>query len=1047
MKQYFLDATIFCHGMPMAGDTILSGKSLGGSETCAIQAAEEMSRQGHRPVIFCNTEQQHECNGVVYMPIGWVKQANGNMFPKGFLDYARSTPHDVLIIQRLPGIVSWEFQSKVNLLWQHDLATRTGPSNFHGTMWNVDRILVISEFMKRQYQEVHGGPDSVFHVTRNGIDIGLIDSVPEQERDRFKIMFTSRPERGLDIMLRDVLPRLLQREPRIQLYISRYDDVATLPLYQQCAQMAARYGDRVVNLGNLSKQELYRHYKQAWVYAYSSVFEEVSCLTLAEIAACGGVFVGPWKAALPEHKGGAPVLIRDDGSIGQPGDPLDKGLGPVSPKFCDRMADEILDLVHNDERWARLSKRGREKAERWTWEAVVKDWMDLAHQIIAERSSEPRRLVKHFLVNSDVVAARKYVKQLGDEKLQRSVDRYAERFVPFMKLEDGAERKAAMAKFYEDRSGGDNASWQTAFWADQEPRLQVLRDWIAQQGDKIGSVLDFGCAHGGYARALSNALPSLRVVGLDVSPSLIRCANELKIGLMTDGSPACNYPDNLKFIVGDEDSQLTLENFHDKGGWEPENTTGQDAEDWRKVTFDLVTCMEVLEHVPDSEAVIKKLERHCKPGGWMAFTVPHGHRERDEFVTKGVPPVHVRSFDRHDLIDLFGHRQDFQVVAFSDFKELDYDRTFSGWFMVLYRSDGQDVGQIDYERKFFLQGPRETVSVCMITNNAENTLHRALKSVVKLADEIIVIDNGPSTDSTVEMARQYTPDVRAGTSPFWCYAHKTRHQPMEIRPGQCDMAGFETPRNESIQGAWGDWIHWIDADEALLNWQDVWKYLRPNCYLGYAVNQHHLSVDADRTMRTDIPCRVFRNHRGLRFYGLVHEHAETAINGGIGPQNIVIPINIHHDGYANEDIRRGRFNRNLRLLECDRLKYPDRMLGIYLYEVRDNVHMARYAMEAAGGQVTDEVRRYCWTVVNSYRKHFLGKSVLLAQDGILYYSDALTMLGLGVEVALDIDVRQQGAHLNGGGTRCRVMDYEEAKLVTEHLLDQKFGPWRGRYIA
>ena len=150
MKQYFLDVTLFCHGMPMAGDTIPSGKSLGGSETSCVQAAEEMSRQGHRPVVFCNTEKQHETNGVLYMPIGWIKQANGNMFPKGFLDYARSTPHDVLIIQRLPGIASWEFQSKVNLLWQHDLATKTGPSNFHGTMWNVDRILVISEFMRRQ---------------------------------------------------------------------------------------------------------------------------------------------------------------------------------------------------------------------------------------------------------------------------------------------------------------------------------------------------------------------------------------------------------------------------------------------------------------------------------------------------------------------------------------------------------------------------------------------------------------------------------------------------------------------------------------------------------------------------------------------------------------------------------------------------------------------------------------------------------------------------------------------------------------------------------
>ena len=269
---------------------------------------------------------------------------------------------------------------------------------------------------------------------------------------------------------------------------------------------------------------------------------------------------------------------------------------------------------------------------------------------------------------------------------------------------------------------------------------------------------------------------------------------------------------------------------------------------------------------------------------------------------------------------------------------------------------------------------------------------------------------------------------------------------MEIVPGQCDMAGFETPRNESIRDAWGDHVLWVDSDEQLLNWQEVWKYLRPNCYLGYAVNQHHLSIDADRALRRDIPARLFRNHVGVKFFGLVHEHGEVAINGGLGPNNVLIPINIHHDGYTNEDIRRGRFVRNLRLLECDRVKYPDRLLGIYLYEVRDSIHMARYAMEAAGGRMTDEAVQHCWRTINAYRKHFLAKPVAMAEDGILYYSDALGMLGLGVEIAIDLDVRKFGANLNGGVKRCRVMDYEEARIVTEQLLHQRFGPWGGRYV-
>ena len=1042
MKIYPLDVTFFCSGMPMSGESIPSGKAVGGSETCAIQVAQTLAKKGHRPIIFCNTEQPSSFNGVAYIPIGWVQQPNGGAFPKGFLDYARSTLHDLMIVMRMPGVMSWEFKSKVNLLWQHDLATKTGPSNFHPTCWNTDRVLVISEFMKRQYKQVHGGPDELYHVTRNGIDVEMIDSVPEQERNRYKIMFTARPERGLDIMLREVLPRILSKEPKAQLYISRYDDVATLPLYEECSRMAAQFGDRVVNLGNLGKLELYKHYKQARVFAYSSVFEEVSCLTYSEFTACGGVFVGPWKAALPETAGDTGILIRDDGSIGRVGDPLDDGFGPVSAKFCDRMADEVVDLIRDDDRWERMSKAGRKWAETRTWATVVDDWIGLTHELIAQRTSDPRRVLKHFLVNSDVVAAQKYAEKTGEEKLKKSVQKYIDRFVPFMNAPE-AERKSEIAKFYEERSGGDGANWQTAFWADREPRLQILRDWIAQHKGEVESVLDFGCAHGGYARALTNSLTSLRVLGMDVSPSLIRCANELKNGKMPDGSPTCSHQENLEFAVGDEDADLHSSDcsIHNAPAFAAKPC------DCDKAQFDMVVAMEVLEHLPNAEEVAKKLERHCKPGGWMCFTIPHGHRERDEFLTKSVPPVHVRSFDRHDLVDLFGHRDGFQIVAFSDFLELDFDRTFAGWFMVFYKNDGKEMGQIDWERKFFLQGPRETVSVCMITNNAESTLHRTIKSVQRIADQIIVVDNGPSVDSTKAIAKTYTDDVRDGTSPFWCYVHKMRHSPLEIAPGVCDPAGFETPRNESVQGAWGDWIFWIDSDEQLLNWQQVWQYLRPNSYLGYAVNQHHLSVDPPGSLRKDIPVRLFRNHRGMKFFGKVHEHAELAINAGIGNHVIGLPIDIHHDGYLTEPIRRGRFHRNIRLLECDRLKYPDRLLGIYLYDVRDNIHMARYEMERNGGRLTEQGAEHCRRAITAFRQHFLGKDIMLAQDGMGYYSDALAMLGLGIEFALDIDVRQQGAHLNGGGQRFRVMDQNEARIVTEQILRQKFGPFEGRYIA
>ncbi len=39
-------------------------------------------------------------------------------------------------------------------------------------------------------------------------------------------------------------------------------------------------------------------------------------------------------------------------------------------------------------------------------------------------------------------------------------------------------------------------------------------------------------------------------------------------------------------------------------------------------TFDLITCLDVLEHIPDDRAALRELRRVCKPGGWLLVAVP-----------------------------------------------------------------------------------------------------------------------------------------------------------------------------------------------------------------------------------------------------------------------------------------------------------------------------------------------------------------------------------------------------------------------------------------
>lgn len=1315
MKKYSLDIAIFAAGLPFDGDTIPSGKSLGGSETAAIQMAEAMADLGHKINVFCNTDKESVARGVRYIPIGFV-QAPGqqNAFPKGFYDFTRSMPIDALIVQRLPSMLQFETRARVHLLWQHDLATKTGPSQFNPFAWNIDKILVLSQFMKKQYQEIHGGQDSLYHVTRNGVDLDLIDSaVPLNSPDRFSMIYTARPERGLDILLRGVMPRILQREPRAKLYVSRYTDPNTMQFYQQLEAEMKRFGDRVQFLGNLGKQELYRRYKESRLYIYPSMFEEISplrgdavidmpderatieelwrrdkkdfwvwsynqadkqmvlakarrvvktrintpmvtlrmkpttgckarcettltltpdhevmlrdgsykradhlkqgdrlmpfgrtpgfgrfkhrggeskywyvsrrnlsdrvaehryvaemmlgrqlkrneivdhidgntsnnapenlqvwsshsehqkdhwhrldkeerdkriaenkarihsyhaslsekemhavksraasigwanrrqaeenhvvvsvelatnadaycmevddthnfvangivvhnCITAMETAACGLPFLGPWRAALPETIGGAAVLINDEGFLAQPGDQTETGLKPPKESFINAMADNAIRLMHDDEWHAKWQRAALAKAQGFSWKPVAEEWVELCHRILAEKTNDGRRMVHHFLVNSDVVAAREYADRSKDKTLVDSVENYVDRWIPFMsrRIAD----KPSIAEFYEARSGGDHADWRVGFYADKEQRYVQLREFLRPkvESGEIKTLLDFGCAHGGYSRALSNEFPTLKIVGVDNSQSLIRCALEMK------ASGECKYPENLEFLVGDENSDIMdiLANAADSDI--SMNEMGMyDA----NKKFDCVVAMEVLEHLPHAEEAAAKLENLCKESGWVVFTMPSGHRERDELLTKGVPPCHVRSFDLHDLREIWGDKPEFSMACFSDLTEAAFDRTFSNWFMVTFKANHRTLGEIDYDRKFLIQAPRQTLAVCVITHNSEDVMRRSLKSVAKLADQMIVVDNGPSIDRTVETAMEFTHDVRAGTSPFWCYKHATVHAPEAIDPQQCNMAGFETPRNESVDGVWADWILWIDSDEQLLDTPNLMKYLRPNMYTGYAVQQHHIAIDAAAANKRDIPVRLYRNIPGMKFYGLVHEHAELGINKGIGSSVMMLSdVHIHHDGYLLESIRRARFARNLKLLECDRKRYPDRLLGWFLYEIRDCQHMARYEMERNGGMVDEKVAAYCQRTIDAYREKFLyGDAVLMNDDAINYYSNAMAVLNEGLDFGAEIEIGKGSTRLppQHVSVKFKAKDSDEAMLILKKKIEGVAKMYEGRYL-
>ena len=194
----------------------------------------------------------------------------------------------------------------------------------------------------------------------------------------------------------------------------------------------------------------------------------------------------------------------------------------------------------------------------------------------------------------------------------------------------------------------------------------------------------------------------------------------------------------------------------------------------------------------------------------------------------------------------------------------------------------------------------ERLSLCMIVRDEEQLLPGCLESVHGVVDEIVVVDTG-SSDATPEIVRAH-------------HGLLLRHAWQE---------DFSAARNVSLDAATGDWILWLDADERL----------RPE---EHGLLRRLIEQNADEDafsvpIRSETPTgaqvtrahRLFRNRRGIRFSGRIHEQvspsfAQTGVRAGTSAD-----FTIDHLGYNfSADKLRSKAERNLKLLTAAKLQDP-----------------------------------------------------------------------------------------------------------------------------
>ena len=177
-------------------------------------------------------------------------------------------------------------------------------------------------------------------------------------------------------------------------------------------------------------------------------------------------------------------------------------------------------------------------------------------------------------------------------------------------------------------------------WWDQESEFRPLHqinplrlDWIQSHGALAGKrVLDVGC--GGGILSDSMARKGANVVGLDLASKAVRVA---QLHAIEAATPNVEY------------REVSVESL---AASEP-------------ASFDVITCMEMLEHVPDPFSIVVACATLVKPGGHVFFStlnrnpksylfavigaeyllglLPKGTHDYDKFIT----PAELSQFVRN----------------------------------------------------------------------------------------------------------------------------------------------------------------------------------------------------------------------------------------------------------------------------------------------------------------------------------------------------------------------------------------------------------------
>lgn len=382
-------------GLPFHGNS-LTETAMGGSETALISLTQALRDRGHDVSVYCNCPRPGDYSGIRY-------HRQEDLVPHNLHGSL-----DVLVASRWPDYLTSPVPAGLRVLWCHDMCpTGDAVKGWVSKLFQTDAVFVLSDFHAANYDKNAPEISKILWKTNNAIDL---DFIADCRRPKVpgKLIYTSRPERGLLFLLTKVMPELIKKRPDLKLYVSTYslqgmqvsDELKNL--YAQCDYLCKTL-PFVVHLGSLRKDQLYNHISSSELLLYPTDFPEISCITAMEAMACHTPMITTDAFALSE------TLDPDLGQHVAFSGELDAAYLQKFVSACDDyFVSGLRGEDYGDIALKSLTSRG------YTWESVAEQWEVKFRDAMRKRLSSKAPAIVRSLYNSGDVRIAKELERSRD---------------------------------------------------------------------------------------------------------------------------------------------------------------------------------------------------------------------------------------------------------------------------------------------------------------------------------------------------------------------------------------------------------------------------------------------------------------------------------------------------------------------------------------------------------------------------------------------------------------------------------------------------------